>query len=414
MMGFGVIHFFTPRQIVDDLNVRKGIILSGITELREALRLDEDYCSRCSICSSLCPFEAIKKDAETGKILLEIEKCQVCGICYSACPAKAIDIIYYDYDSLVSYLEKAKKEYDTDTLVIVCKGSAPDFGGVGELFGVASFIPLSVPCVGRVSDEVFLKAIAMGIEKIRVLACDEDYCRFDRGSPLTGRRIIALNRLLEQLGYGREVINLKRHSLKVKADKDLCISCGNCAFYCPYGAASLTSLGGVSFDLDACRGCGLCVAKCPALAIELEHWEKERISALVSQLVAEMKPPKILVFCCQWAVFPPLNGESGPNVRAIDLPCAARVDPFHILEAFQQGADGVLIAACPEDDCRQEGAGARAQHSVEVLKQRLDQIGFPDRLHFCFVARRYPDEFDQELRQFSRRIETVGSEKEKK
>jgi hypothetical protein len=30
------------------------------------------------------------------------------------------------------------------------------------------------------------------------------------------------------------------------------------------------------------------------------------------------------------------------------------------------------------------------------------------------VARRYPDEFDKELRQFSQRIETVGSEKEKK
>jgi coenzyme F420-reducing hydrogenase delta subunit len=126
-----------------------------------------------------------------------------------------------------------------------------------------------------------------------------------------------------------------------------------------------------------------------------------------------MKPPRILVFRCQWAVFPPLNGESSPNIRAIDLPCAARVDAFHILEAFQQGADGVLVAACPEDDCRQEGAGTRAKHSVEVLKERLDQIGFPDRLHFCFVARRYPDEFDNELRQFSQRIEAVGSEKEK-
>ncbi len=385
-----------------------------VTEPREALKLDDDYCSRCSICSSLCPFEAITKEAETGKILLEIEKCQVCGICYSACPARAIDIIYYDYDSLVRYLGKAKKQYKSDTLVIMCKGSAPDFGGIEGLFGVANFIPLSVPCVGRVSDEVFLKALAMGMEKICVLACDIDYCRFDRGSPLTRRRIIALNRLLEQLGYGSEVITLKQNSLKVKADKDLCISCGNCAFYCPYGAASLTSPGGVSFDLDACRGCGLCVAKCPALAIELEHWEKERISTLVSQLVAEMKPPRIMVFRCQWAVFPPLDGESSPNIRAIDLPCAARVDAFHILEAFQQGADGVLIAACPEEDCRQERAGARAQRSVEVLKQRLAQIGFPDRLHFCFVARRYPDEFDQELRQFSQRIEAIGSDKEKK
>ena len=379
-----------------------------VIEEKAALKLDEQYCSRCSICRSLCPFEAIKKDAETGKTLLEIEKCQVCGICYSACPARAIDIIYYDSGSLVNYLEKKKREYGSEALVIMCKGSTPDFTEVERLFGVSNFIPLSVPCVGRISDEVFMRAIAMGIKGIYVLACDEDYCRFDRGSPVTGRRILALNLLLAQLGYGREAITLKRNSLKVKVDRDLCISCGNCAFYCPYGAATLESPGGAKFDLDACRGCGLCVALCPAFALDLENWERERISALISQLLPEMAPSKILVFRCQWAVFPPLNGEFGPNIRAIDLPCAARVDSFHILEAFQKGADGVLIAACSEEDCKQEKASGRASHSITVLKERLKQIGFQDRLHFCSVSPRYDEGFDKELRQFSQRINDMA------
>ena len=106
-----------------------------ITEERGALKLNDDYCSSCSICSSLCPFEALKRDTETGKTFLDIEKCQVCGICYSTCPAKAIDTIYYDIGSLINYLEKAKQEYDSDTLVIMCKGSAPDFVGIERLFG---------------------------------------------------------------------------------------------------------------------------------------------------------------------------------------------------------------------------------------------------------------------------------------
>ena len=396
--------------------MREGVILSEqITEQRVALKLNEEHCSSCSICSSLCPFEAIKKDAETGKTFLEIEKCQVCGICYSACPAKAIDIIYYDYDSLIKYLQRAKQEYDSDTLVIMCKGSAPDFVGIERLFGVSKFIPLSVPCVGRISEEVFLKAIAMGIKEIYVLACDENYCRFERGSPITGRRILALNLLLEQLGYGREVITLKRHSLKVKADRDLCIGCGNCAFYCPYDAVKLESPGIANFDLDACRGCGLCVAICPAIALDLDNWERERISALISKLLSEMEQPKILVFRCQWAVFPPLDClPFSPNIRAIDLPCAARVDTLHILEAFQKGIEGVLIAACSEEDCKLEKAGGRAQHSVAVLRERLSQIGFQDRLHFCSVAPRYPEGFDKELRQFSQRIEAICSEKERK
>jgi len=68
------------------------------------------------------------------------------------------------------------------------------------------------------------------------LELNEDYCRFERGSPIVGRRILALNLLLGQLSYGTEIITLNRNSLKVKADRDLCIACGNCVFYCPYDA----------------------------------------------------------------------------------------------------------------------------------------------------------------------------------
>ncbi|MBA7473374.1 Ion-translocating oxidoreductase complex subunit B [subsurface metagenome] len=384
-----------------------------LAEEKVAVTLQEDSCSRCSVCSALCPYEALTKDAETGKIILDIAKCQVCGICYSTCPSQAIDIIYYDIDSLARYLEKAKAEYGSDKLVVMCRGSAPDFAAIEKLFGVAKFVPLSVPCVGRVPGEVFLQAIVSGISDIYVLACDEDYCRFDRGSSVAGRKILALNYLLEQLGYGPEMITLKRNSLKVKVDTDACIACGNCVFYCPYDAAKLDSPGGVSFDLDACRGCGLCVAMCPAFALELENWERDSISGLISKLAPEMKPPKILVFRCQWAVFPTFNGELAPSVRYIDLPCASRVDTLHILEAFQKGIDGVLIAACSEEDCKQEKGSGKAQRSVERLQERLGQIGLQDKVRFCTVAPRYPEWFNRELEQFSQEIAAVGAKEGK-
>jgi coenzyme F420-reducing hydrogenase delta subunit/ferredoxin len=373
---------------------------------RVALTINGDYCSSCAICSSACPFEAIKRDPETGKMLLEIEKCQVCAICYSSCPAKVIDVIYYDMNSLTRYLEKAKGEYKSGSLVIMCKGSAPDFEDIEKLFGISKFIPLSIPCVGRIPAEVLLKAVStMGIKKIYILACDEDYCRFERGSSITGRRAIMLNVLLEQLGYGKEVIKLERHSLKVKVDRNKCISCGNCAFYCPYDAAKLES-GAANFDLELCHGCGLCVTLCPAMALELEHWEGERISALISSLSSEMKKPRILVLRCQWSTFPPLDEEFDSNVRVIDLPCAARVDPLHILEAFRSGIDGVLIAACPEEDCKSKTGSKEAQRLTTALKKTLSQIGFEERLHFCSVAPRYPETFYEELQQFKRRIES--------
>lgn len=386
----------------------------AVTEERLAVKIDEEQCSRCSICRSLCPYDAISKEAGTGKTILDIAKCQVCGICYSACPSRAIDIIYYDLPSLLGYLEKAKQKYASQALVIMCKGSAPDFTEVGKLFGVQNFIPLSVPCVGRVPDEVFLTVMGMGINKIYVLACEEDYCRFVRGSPLAGRRIFALNRMLEQLGYGKEAITLRRNSLKVKVNKDLCIACGNCVYYCPYHAPKLESEGGISVDLDLCRGCGLCVVMCPAFALELEHWERERLSALVPRLLSEIKPPKLLVFRCQWAFFPPLDGNVNPNVRAIDVPCAARVDPIHILNAFQHGADGVLVAACAEEDCKQEKAGGKAQRLVEKLNERLGQIGYQDRLYLISLAPRNPERLDKEVQQFHQKIEAIAAKGESK
>jgi len=218
------------------------------------------------------------------------------------------------------------------------------------------------------------------------------------------------NALLEQLGYGKELITLKKNSLKVKVDKDLCIACGNCVFYCPYDAARLESPGSVDFNLNACRGCGLCVAMCPALALDMENWERERLSALISQLATEMESPRILVMRCQWAVFPTLNGEEvSPNVRFIDLPCASRVDTSHILEAFQKGIAGVLIAACAEEDCKQEKSSGKTQHSVAALKERLTQIGLQDRLHLCTTSPRYPDKFNAELEQFSKQIKGMGA-----
>jgi coenzyme F420-reducing hydrogenase delta subunit/formate hydrogenlyase subunit 6/NADH:ubiquinone oxidoreductase subunit I len=383
--------------------------LTQVAEAKPTVNINDDRCSRCSVCGSLCPYDAISKDHENNKIILDIEKCQVCGICASACPARAIDTIYYDRDSLLNYLRKVKPNYKSDTMVVMCKGSAPDFSQVGELFGVKDFVPLSVPCVGRISEELLLGMMVEGITKINILACDEDYCRFHRGSPLTGRRVMALNRMLEQLGYGPAAITMKRNSLKVKVDKDLCIACGNCVFYCPYGAPKLESQGGISFDLELCRGCGLCVSLCPAFALELEHWERDRISELLPKLIAEMKPPKILVFRCQWAVYPPLNGDVSPNVRTIELPCSGRVDAVHVLEALQNGADGVMVIACAEDDCKQEGVSAKAEHVVAKIKERLEQIGLGERLGFASVSPRYEGRAEEAIRQFRQEIENIGA-----
>ena len=200
---------------------------------------------------------------------------------------------------------------------------------------------------------------------------------------------------------------------KVKLDEDSCIRCGNCVFYCPYNAAKLESPGAASFNLNNCHGCGLCIAMCPAIALDLEYWEREHISTLISQLASEMEQPRILVFRCQWATFSILNDKPSPNIRYIELPCASRVDEFHMLEAFQKGVDGVLVVACPEEDCHR-GTGSRwAQHTVAKLEKKVAEIGLQDRLHFCTVSSKHPEEFENELTKFYQSVEALGSKESK-
>jgi len=203
-------------------------------------------------------------------------------------------------------------------------------------------------------------------------------------------------------------LELQPETPEIEFNKNLCIVCGNCVFYCPYNAAKLDSSGVTSFDLTRCKGCGLCVAICPAMALELKNWERERISTLITKAASEMEKPKILVFRCQWTVLP-LNGGLSSNIRFIDLPCAARVETYHILEALQQGIDGVLIAACPEEDCHRQVGSKEARRSVATLEKRLSQIGLQDRLHFCTVTPRHPEELNRELEQFSQKIKITGS-----
>jgi len=60
--------------------------------------------------------------------------------------------------------------------------------------------------------------------------------------------------------------------------------------------------------------------------------------------------PEIVAFCCHYCAYAAadLAGSmrlSYPtNVKLVKLPCTGRVDALHLLKAFEQGADGVLVA----------------------------------------------------------------------
>ncbi len=62
-------------------------------------------------------------------------------------------------------------------------------------------------------------------------------------------------------------------------------------------------------------------------------------------------------------------------VHEIALPCTGRLQPEHLLKAFEAGADAVCIIACAGDNCHYLEGSRRAERRVEYVRQLLDEIG---------------------------------------
>jgi coenzyme F420-reducing hydrogenase delta subunit/NAD-dependent dihydropyrimidine dehydrogenase PreA subunit len=386
-------------------------------ETEAGVRIDDNQCSRCMVCPSLCPFEAISTDEKKAEVKLDIEKCQVCGICFSACPASAIETVYYDVDSLISYVDKSMHEKGSDSLVLTCRGAGPlQKGTTNELEKPSddNFISLSLPCVGRVPPELLLKILSLGIKKIVITPCQDKYCRFKDGSKVGTRRILLTRALLSQLGFKSNTLTVKKQLAKARVDSYQCIGCGDCKYTCPYDAIKIEAPGVARIDLDACSGCGACVPVCPELAIRLDGSEYEAVHELIrnySSLIPEMRSkagrPVILVLCCQWSEFSNLDmPRSGvmENVVFVGLPCASRTDALHVIEALDLGFDGVLIAACEKGACKLEEGNEKAEQRTHSLKKLLSQVNLEDRLEICFVSPKTVGQLNKNIRSFAEKI----------
>jgi coenzyme F420-reducing hydrogenase delta subunit len=63
-----------------------------------------------------------------------------------------------------------------------------------------------------------------------------------------------------------------------------------------------------------------------------------------------MFEPQIVAFCCHYCAYAAadlagsLRVQYPTNVKIIRLPCTGKLDTLHVLKAFEQGADGVMVA----------------------------------------------------------------------
>ncbi|MGB9777790.1 MAG: hydrogenase iron-sulfur subunit [Candidatus Bathyarchaeales archaeon] len=385
-----------------------------------AITINQDYCSRCSICHSICPYEAIKRDAETGKVEIDLQKCQVCGICYSACPSLAIEIVYYDYESLLNYVNCMSEKEKGDTLVLMCRGNSPATCEIEDILesqglNIKNYIPLRIPCSGRVPTEFIFKALNSGIKNIVSIQCEDEFCRFKRGTKINTRRLMLGKAVLEQLGFSREALKVIKYSRKAVYDTEKCVGCDKCVFICPYGAIEAEEFATPRIIQEACMGCGACALVCPHLAIQVKGFEFENISKLVRlygeaarKMKTEASFPSILVFCCQWSEFSCLDDPEcllfKKKAVLMEIPCFKALDPVHIVEALHSGFDGVMAVVCSAEDCKLQEGRETAERNMDVLKNFLKKSGLLERFELFTVSPRCVGEFNQKFEEFFKKI----------
>jgi len=97
------------------------------------------------------------------------------------------------------------------------------------------------------------------------------------------------------------------------------------------------------------------------------------------------------------------------NVLPIRVMCSGRVSPHFILKAFQEGADGVLVAGCHIGECHYGKGNFITAKRVAVMKELIQFIGLSQkRLRLEWIATSEGNKFSKAVSDFTEEINQLG------
>ncbi len=97
------------------------------------------------------------------------------------------------------------------------------------------------------------------------------------------------------------------------------------------------------------------------------------------------------------------------NVLPIRVMCSGRISPHFILKAFQEGADGVLVAGCHIGECHYGKGNFITAKRVSVMKELIQFIGLsPKRLRLEWIATSEGNKFAKIVSDFTEEMIQLG------
>ncbi len=125
--------------------------------------------------------------------------------------------------------------------------------------------------------------------------------------------------------------------------------------------------------------------------------------------------PEITLFTCIYCGYMAadtagaLRQEYPADVKIVRLPCTGKTDMQYILDAFDEGADGVMVIACSLGNCHHERGNERARARVQRTQKILKSIGLePERVEINYVSGGMGATFAEYVREMTDRLQDLG------
>lgn len=125
--------------------------------------------------------------------------------------------------------------------------------------------------------------------------------------------------------------------------------------------------------------------------------------------------PNIVAFLCNWCSYAgaDLAGTSrlqySSNVKIIRVMCSGRVNPVFVLNALQNGIDGVIIGGCHPNECHYETGNLLARRRFTILKKLLEYVGIdPRRIQLAWVSASEGNKFADLISEYTEEIKKIG------
>jgi coenzyme F420-reducing hydrogenase delta subunit len=97
------------------------------------------------------------------------------------------------------------------------------------------------------------------------------------------------------------------------------------------------------------------------------------------------------------------------NVKLFRFPCTGKVDVEYILQAFEEGADGVYIVACSIGNCHHVHGNVRATRRMAHAKRLLEEVGLDsERLGIFYMSGSQAHAFANAATQMTERVRRLG------